>query len=48
METKKIRALIVDDSILFRTVLSKFVDEDENIEVIGTAGDPYEARDKIS
>jgi len=47
VETKKIKTLIVDDSILFRTVLSKFVGEDANIEVVGTAGDPYDARDKI-
>jgi len=47
VETKKIRALIVDDSILFRTVLSKLVNEDKSIEVVGTAGDAYDARDKI-
>jgi len=44
---KKIRTLIVDDSILFRTVLSKFVGEDTSIDVVGTAGDAYDARDKI-
>ena len=47
MERKKIKALIVDDSLLFREVLSKFISEDSHIEVVGTAGDPYEARDKI-
>ena len=47
MERKKVRVLIVDDSILFREILSKFISEDPGIEVIGTAGDPYEARDKI-
>lgn len=44
---KKIRVLVVDDSILFRTVLSKGLTSDLNIEVVATAGDPYEARDKI-
>lgn len=47
MDNKKIRVLIVDDSLLFRTVLSKFVSQDRNIEVVGAAGDPYEARDRI-
>lgn len=47
MERKKIRALIVDDSMLFREMLSRFIGEDTHIEVVGTAGDPYEARDKI-
>lgn len=47
MERKKIKVLIVDDSILFRETLSRFIAEDEFIQVVGTAGDPYEARDKI-
>ncbi len=44
---KKIKALIVDDSLLFREVLSKFIREDESIEVVGTACDSFDARDKI-
>lgn len=47
MGDKHIKALIVDDSILFREVLSKLVQEDPAIEVVATAGDPYDARDKI-
>lgn len=47
MEIKKVKVLIVDDSLLFRETLSRFIAEDNNIEVVGTAGDPYEARDKI-
>lgn len=43
----KIKVLIVDDSILFRETLSRTLSEDPSIEVIGTAGDPYDARDKI-
>ena len=43
----RIKTLIVDDSILFRSVISKMIQEDEDIEIVGTAGDPYEARDKI-
>jgi two-component system chemotaxis response regulator CheB len=44
---KKIRVLIVDDSILFREVLTKKLSLDPNIEIIGHAENPYEARDKI-
>lgn len=43
----KIRVLLVDDSQLFREVASKIMSHDETIEIIATAGDPYEARDKI-
>jgi len=44
---KKIRVLIVDDSILFREVLSRGISLDPYIEVVATASDPFEARDKI-
>jgi two-component system chemotaxis response regulator CheB len=47
MLEKKIKLLIVDDSILFRETLAKFFINDNLIEVIGKASDPYEARDKI-
>ena len=47
MLEKKIKLLIVDDSILFRETLAKFFVNDNLIEVIGKASDPYEARDKI-
>ena len=47
MENEKIKALIVDDSMLFREVISKLVAEDDEINVVATAGDAYEARDKI-
>ncbi len=39
--------LIVDDSRLFRSQLKKALDGDNNIEVVGMASNPYEARDKI-
>lgn len=45
--SKKIRVLVVDDSILFRETIAKGLSKDSNIEVVGTAGDAYEARDKI-
>ncbi|MGN1480533.1 protein-glutamate methylesterase/protein-glutamine glutaminase [Porcipelethomonas sp.] len=47
MLEKKIKLLIVDDSIFFRETLAKFFEGDKIIEVVGKAGDPYEARDKI-
>lgn len=43
----KIRVLLVDDSQLFREVAAKLISHDDNIEVVATAGDPYEARDRI-
>lgn len=47
MAGKKIKLLIIDDSIMFRNVLSKQLSQDISIEVVGTAVDPYDALDKI-
>jgi two-component system chemotaxis response regulator CheB len=44
---KKIRVLVVDDSVLFREALSRGLSSDNSIEVVATAKDPYDARDKI-
>ncbi len=44
---KKIRLLVVDDSMLFREVLIRGLEDDKVIEVVGYATDPYMARDKI-
>lgn len=46
-QIKKIRVLIVDDSLLFRETLAKEIGKDFSIEVVGTAEDPFVARDKI-
>lgn len=43
----KIKVLIVDDSALVRSILSKGLANDPEIEVIGTAADVYIARDII-
>lgn len=43
----RIRVLVVDDSPLFREVAAKLMSHDERIEIVATAGDPYEARDKL-
>lgn len=44
---RKIRVLVVDDSMVFREVLSRGISSDINIEVVATANDPFDARDKI-
>lgn len=44
---KKIRVLVVDDSLLFREVIKNGLNKDYGIEVVATASDPYIARDKI-
>jgi len=44
---KKVRVLVVDDSLLFREFIEKGLAADRGIEVVGTAGDAYEARDMI-
>ncbi len=43
----KIRVLIVDDSALVRRALTENLSRCPDIEVVGTAVDPYVARDKI-
>lgn len=45
--SKKIRVLIVDDSALVRDILQQGLSSDPNLEVVGTAPDPFVARDKI-
>jgi len=44
---KMIRVLVVDDSPLIRAVLTEVLQQAQDIEVIGTANDPYQARDLI-
>lgn len=41
------RVLIVDDSALIRKILSEILSSDPEIEVVGTANDPFIARDRI-
>lgn len=43
----KIRVLIVDDSAIVRKLLTDLLHRDPEIEVVGTAIDPYLARDKV-
>lgn len=44
---RKIKVLVVDDSMLFREALAKGLAADPGIEVVATAADPYSARDMI-
>ena len=43
----KIRVLIVDDSAVVRQTLSSILETDPEIEIMGTANDPYIAAKKI-
>lgn len=44
---KKIKVLVVDDSAIVRKIFSQELSKERGIEVIGTAPDPFVARDKI-
>jgi len=44
---RKIRVVVVDDSALMRQALTLLLQRDHAIEVVGTAADPYIARQKI-
>jgi two-component system chemotaxis response regulator CheB len=44
---KKIKVLIVDDSPVFRAILTQLIESADDLEVVGAAEDPYKARDLI-
>lgn len=44
---KKIRVLIVDDSAVVRKILSSELSKERDMEIVGTAPDPYVARDLV-
>lgn len=44
---QRIRVLVVDDSALVRSLLTRILGEDRDIEVVGAAADAFVARDKI-
>ncbi|NLT57591.1 MAG: chemotaxis response regulator protein-glutamate methylesterase [Clostridiales bacterium] len=44
---KKIRVLIVDDSLLFREKVRELMSKDPGMEIVAVAANPFEARDKI-
>ncbi|MEX0322911.1 MAG: chemotaxis response regulator protein-glutamate methylesterase [Puniceicoccaceae bacterium] len=47
MISRKIRVLVVDDSAVVRRLIPEALKNDRDIEVVGTAQDPYHARDLI-
>src|ERR1051325_8713353 len=47
VNSRKIRVLIVDDSAIVRKILAEALVAEPDLEVVGTAPDPYVARDKI-
>lgn len=42
-----VKVLVVDDSALVRQLMTQLLEEDPGIQVVGSAADPYIARDKI-
>jgi two-component system, chemotaxis family, protein-glutamate methylesterase/glutaminase len=44
---RPIRVLVIDDSALIRKMLSELIASDPAFEVVGTAVDPFDAREKI-
>ena len=46
-DKRKIKALIIDDSALMRQVLTVVLQQDPEIDVVGTAANPLIAREKI-
>lgn len=44
---KPIKVLVVDDSMVFRSLLVQCLESDPNIQVVAQVKDPYEARDAI-
>lgn len=47
MPDRKIKVLVCDDSALIRKILSTFIESAEDMELLGAAEDPYDAREKI-
>lgn len=47
MLNRKIKVLVVDDSMVVRKIVTDALRVDPEIDVVGTASDPYMARDKI-
>lgn len=46
-DPKKTRVLVVDDSAVVRSILSRELSRDPTIEVVGLAADPFVARDMV-
>jgi two-component system, chemotaxis family, protein-glutamate methylesterase/glutaminase len=46
-EDRKLKVLVIDDSAIVRKILSETIAAESDMEVVGTAPDPFVARDKI-
>ncbi|MCL1896070.1 MAG: chemotaxis response regulator protein-glutamate methylesterase [Clostridiales bacterium] len=46
-EKHKVRVLVLDDSLLFREIIKKGLGGDSQIEIVGFAGNPFDAKDMI-
>ena len=46
-DNSKIKVMVLDDSLLFCEIMSKGLSGDDRIELVGFAGDPFEAKEKI-
>lgn len=44
----RIKLLIIDDSILFREVISRYFNNDDSFQIVGKAADSYSVRDLLS
>ncbi len=47
MKKKTYKVIVVDDSAVYRALMTEMLSSDPELEVIATAVDPYEAREKI-
>jgi two-component system chemotaxis response regulator CheB len=48
VENNKIKVLVVDDSLFFRTAIANGLSSNPNLKVVGVAASAFEARDKIN
>lgn len=48
MQSKKIRVLIVDDSISIQKILQEVIESDPGLEVVGAAKDAFEAKEMVN
>lgn len=46
-ESEKIKVLVVDDSAIVRDIIASNIEKQKDMELVGTAPDPFIARDKI-
>ena len=46
-DDQKVKVMVLDDSLLFREIMTKGLGGDNRIELVGFANDPFDAKDKI-